>query len=51
MAFVPAASADRVLEAMRSHPAAAGAARIGMVTAVAHAARSSFAAVSAADGS
>ena len=34
VAFVPAASADVVLEAMRRHPAAPAAARIGTVTAV-----------------
>jgi hydrogenase expression/formation protein HypE len=32
VAFVPAASADRVLEAMRAHPAAAAACPIGVVT-------------------
>jgi hydrogenase expression/formation protein HypE len=32
-AFLPAASADRVLEAMRRHPAAVGPVRIGVVTA------------------
>jgi hydrogenase expression/formation protein HypE len=31
-AFVPAASADKVLEAMRRHPAAVGPARIGVAT-------------------
>jgi hydrogenase expression/formation protein HypE len=33
VAFVPEASAERVLAAMRQHPAAAGPARIGSVTA------------------
>ena len=33
VAFVPASSADRVLEAMRRHPSAVGPARIGVVTA------------------
>ncbi len=32
VAFVPAASADKVLEAMRRHPAAVGPARIGVAT-------------------
>ncbi len=32
VAFVPASSADRVLEVMRRHPAAVGPARIGVVT-------------------
>ena len=34
VAFVPAESADRVLEAMQRHPASAGAARIGTVVGV-----------------